>query len=77
MDNQMKEKILIVESGAKTRSMLTDILISEYYDVIQAKDAKECLKAIKKNELNLVLLNLNLPDMSGITTLKKIIVDKP
>jgi DNA-binding NtrC family response regulator len=73
----MKERILIIESDEKVRTILTDVLLSKDYEVIQARSSEEGMKKIYENELNLVLLDDVLPDINGIELSKKIIEVKP
>ncbi len=73
----MKQKILIIDDEERWRAILTDILISENYEVIEAKDGEEGIKKAKGNELNLILLDLVLPDTNGIEVLKEIVKEKP
>lgn len=73
----MKERILVIESDEKARAILTDVLLSKDYEVLQARSSEEGMKKISENELNLILLDEILPDIKGIEVLKKIIKNKP
>ena len=66
-------KILIVEDSNFTQSILLDILAKiGYKNVISANLGKEAFKLFTTQKPNLVLLDLRLPDMDGISVLAKI-----
>jgi len=77
MRNGKKEKILIIDDDERWREMLADTLLSENYEVIQAQDGEEGIKKAKENDVNLILLDLMLPDINGIEVLKEIVKEKP
>lgn len=77
MFNKFRPKILVVDDDINWRNMLIDILASENYQTIPAGDGEEAIKKVKDNELNLVLLDLILPDINGLEVLKKIKEEKP
>ncbi len=77
MDNQYRPKILVVDDDINWRNMLIDILASEDYQTIPAGDGEEALNKIKDDGLNLVLLDLILPDINGLEVLKKMKNEKP
>jgi two-component system nitrogen regulation response regulator NtrX len=68
----MTYTILIVDDEAKTRTLFSEILSDEGYITLSAEDGEGALKDVKKYKLDLVLLDLMLPDMDGIRILKKI-----
>ena len=73
----MKERILIIDDDERFRELLAEMLAQENYEVVLAKDGEEGLNKVKENDLNLVLLDLMLPDINGIEVLKEIIKIKP
>ena len=73
----MSEKILIVDDEERAREILAEHLLSENYEIVQAKDGEDGIKKAKDNELNLVLLDLVMPDINGIEVLKEITKLKP
>ena len=66
-----KRKILIVEDEEPMLRALTDKFTLEGFDVTQAHDGEEGLEAVLKNDVDLVLLDIILPKMDGMTMLKK------
>lgn len=63
-------KILIVEDEISLLNILTDKLTKEGYNVIKAIDGKEGLKLALSELPDLILLDINMPVMDGITMLK-------
>ena len=69
-------KILVVEDERKVASFLKKGLEQEYYSVDVAFDGKEGLNYIFSNEYDLIILDIMLPFMDGISLLKKIRKEK-
>jgi len=70
------KKILIVEDEIALITALSDKLTNEGYDVIKAMDGKEGLKSAILERPDIVLLDINLPVMDGITMLKELRKDE-
>lgn len=69
-----KIKLMIVDDHALIREGLTKILeMEENFEIVfKAADGNEAIEYIKDNNLDIVLLDINMPNMNGIETLKKI-----
>jgi len=68
----MKPTILAVEDETALISLLRYNLEHEGFNVLSALDGKECLLALTKHQINLILLDWMLPDISGIEICRKI-----
>ena len=68
----MPKRVLVVEDEPDLRSTLEFNLKSENYKVTTASDGESALAEISKNIPDLILLDLMLPDMSGLEICKKI-----
>ncbi len=66
------EKILIVEDEEIITLFISNVLKSNGYFVATTKTGKDALDEIKKTHYNLVLLDIGLPDMTGLEILKRI-----
>ena len=66
------EKILIVDDESFICENLERILGEEQYTSVVAQTGKAALDALREEQVDLVLLDLNLPDISGIEILKKV-----
>ena len=64
--------ILIIEDEEKISMIMKSYLENEGYKVIQAYDGLDGLDKFKKNEIDLVLLDLMLPKLSGEEIIKEI-----
>ncbi len=67
----MSEKILIVEDNPLNMKLMSDILESQGYSVVKAEDGEEALLIIEQEDLDLILLDLQLPKKSGYQVLKE------
>jgi two-component system chemotaxis response regulator CheY len=65
-------KILAVDDSASMRQMVSFTLERAGYDVMQASDGVEALSMAKKEVVDLVLTDVNMPNMDGITLIKEL-----
>jgi DNA-binding response OmpR family regulator len=68
----LEETILLVDDDAALLEVMTIVLSSEGYRVITAADGAEALREIGRDGLDLVVLDVMLPRISGFEVLKKI-----
>ena len=67
----MSARILVVDDEANIRALIDEILSEEGYDVTTAADAKEARGARKRQEFDLILLDIWMPDIDGISLLRE------
>jgi len=67
-----KASILVVDDNAQIRRVLQATLFSNGYDVIEAKNGKEAITAVLREHPDLILLDVNMPGMSGFEACSKI-----
>ena len=72
MGEKINKKILIVEDEAPLRTAVNDILSFEGFEVFQAKNGQEGLDLALKEHPDLILLDLMMPIMDGLTMLEKL-----
>ncbi len=68
----MKTKILIIEDNEQNMYMLTYLLESENYEIIQAFSGIAGIEATKTNKPDIILLDIQLPEMDGYAVAKKL-----
>jgi two-component system, cell cycle response regulator DivK len=68
----MKRKILIVEDYEDTREFMKFLLESFGYQVMEAEDGFQAIEAIRHHFPDLILMDIALPVMDGLTATKKI-----
>jgi two-component system, chemotaxis family, chemotaxis protein CheY len=64
--------ILTVDDTASMRQMISFTLNSVGHEVIQASDGKEALKLLEGKKVDLVIADVNMPNMDGITLVKSL-----
>jgi DNA-binding response OmpR family regulator len=72
-----KYTILIVEDEEISRVSLTRILELEGYNVRATSTGAEALAALQNHSVDLMILDLNLPDISGMEILSKVVEMTP
>ncbi len=68
----MVATILVVDDEKNIRRTLRMVLEGSGFNTIEAASAEECLEQLARNEVDLVILDVRLPKMSGIEALAKI-----
>jgi len=71
----MKKTIMTVDDSASIRMMVSFTLQEKGYEVIQACDGKDALLKIKYSALDLIITDLNMPNMDGIELIKHVRAD--
>lgn len=69
-------KILIIEDDPLIARMYQTVFNFEGFDVRMARDGKEGMELLKKYKPTLILLDIMMPEMSGIEVLRRIKADK-
>jgi DNA-binding NtrC family response regulator len=68
----MKPSILIVDDDEVMQETLSDVLRKRGYEIFSVGSGNGALPMIKKNVIDLILLDMRLPDIDGLEVLKKI-----
>ncbi len=63
--------ILLIEDEASLRGVLKEKLIQEGYEVLEANNGNDAKELVFKEDFDLVLLDLMLPDIPGEQVLKE------
>lgn len=66
------KRILIAEDKASSRELLRTVLEQQGYEVVEAHDGEEALEKVRKEQLNLVLLDLQMPVRDGYEVVQEI-----
>ncbi|MGL5151756.1 MAG: response regulator transcription factor [Clostridium sp.] len=68
----MKKTILIVEDEIRIRFLVRDYFLKEGFNILEACDGEEGLSVFSSNKVDLVLLDIMMPKLDGISVLEKI-----
>ncbi|MBK9293252.1 MAG: sigma-54-dependent Fis family transcriptional regulator [Oligoflexia bacterium] len=68
----MKARILVVDDEESIREFLEIMLKKEGYEVTLAEDGKRAAELIKKKTFDMIISDLQMPNMSGIDLLKHV-----
>lgn len=74
----MEGKTILVAEDVASNYLFIDILLrSENYDVIHAMNGYEAVETVRRQDVDLVLMDLKMPVMDGLTAIEKIREFKP
>ncbi|WP_028972618.1 response regulator [Spirochaeta cellobiosiphila] len=65
------KKILVVDDSSAIRQSLEFVLKENGFDVITAEDGQDGLSKVKAAKYDLVITDVNMPNMDGITLVKE------
>lgn len=72
-----KLNILIVDDEPRVRDEIEEFLLSKKYRVFKAGLPSEAFTVLKNNEISIMILDIKLPEMSGLDVLSKVKEDFP
>ena len=68
----MADTILIVEDEKEIADLLNVYLTNEGYSVLKAECSKDAISYVENNEIDLMLLDIMLPDIDGLTLCRQL-----
>lgn len=68
----MGKLIMMVDDSASLRQVVGIALKGAGYDVIEACDGKDALSKLKGQKIHLIVSDVNMPNMDGISMVKEI-----
>ena len=68
----MKSKVLVVEDYEDTREFMKFLLQDYGFDVSEATNGYEAVEAVKQHAPDLILMDISMPGMDGLTAARKI-----
>ncbi len=72
MQNNNSINILLVDDDADIRGAISKLLSLEGYNIIEASNGLEALDAVNTNDIKLILLDIMMPKLDGLSALMKI-----
>lgn len=72
----MPKTVLIVEDNELNMKLFQDLLEAHGYNTLQTKDGKEALKLAREHHPDLILMDIQLPEVSGLEVTKWIREDE-
>ena len=69
---EQKSTILYVEDNPDNRMLVRRILLAENYELLEATNAFEAINLLESTTPDLILMDINMPDMDGYTLTTKI-----
>ncbi len=70
-------KILVIEDNAIVRNTLSRILEAADYTVVLANDGLQGIEAFRKEQPDLVISDIIMPEQEGIATIRQILGERP
>ena len=65
-DRPLQKKVLIVEDNDLNMKLFNDLLVAHGYGTLQSKDGIEALKLARLHRPDLILMDIQLPEVSGL-----------
>ena len=71
-ESETKGTVLYIEDNPDNRLLVKRILLSEDYSLLEAQNAVDALDVLQNTHPDLILMDINMPDMDGYTLTAKI-----
>jgi two-component system, cell cycle response regulator DivK len=65
--SETKGTVLYIEDNPDNRLLVKRILLSEDYTLLEAQNARDALQVLETTHPDLILMDINMPDMDGYT----------
>jgi CheY-like chemotaxis protein len=65
-------RLLIADDDRDFRATLVDVLRGRGFDTLEAADGEEALDVIHRQEVHLLLLDMHMPRLSGLETIRRL-----
>jgi two-component system, cell cycle response regulator DivK len=75
-DQPPRRKVLIVEDNTLNMKLFNDVLVAHGYETLQSRDGPEALALARRHRPDLILMDIQLPEVSGLQVTKWIKEDK-
>ena len=72
----LRHRVLIVEDNDLNMKLFNDLLVAHGYDTLQTKDGVEALALARRHHPDLILMDIQLPEVSGLQVTKWIKEDE-
>ncbi len=72
LDGLNKRTILVVDDNESLRKFTSILLEKQGFEVIQKEDGQQALNALDNNEIDLILMDIEMPVMDGVETSRRI-----
>ena len=72
-----RKQVLIVDDEPNLRKILSAQLTRDGYDVLTAEDGEQGLAALKEHHIDLVITDLKMPKVDGMTLLRRALQEEP
>src|SRR5438445_13683653 len=69
-DRPVRKKVLIVEDNDLNMKLFNDLLVAHGYFTLQTKDGVEALRIARQHHPDLILMDIQLPEVSGLEVIK-------
>ncbi|MCX7708369.1 MAG: response regulator transcription factor [Clostridia bacterium] len=68
----MDKRILLVEDEARMREIISDFFMLDGFEIHEANNGQKALELFEEKEINLVILDIMIPDLDGWTVCRRI-----
>jgi two-component system cell cycle response regulator DivK len=72
----MKKRILIVEDNDLNLKLFRDLLTAHSYETLETKDGLEAIMLTRSEKPDLILMDIQLPEISGLDVTRRLKADE-
>ena len=68
----MPKRVLVVDDSASVRQVQKVVLSGAGYEVVEAVDGKDALAKLARQSVHLILTDLNMPNLDGVSLVRAV-----
>jgi len=68
----MSKTVMVIDDSPTLRQVVSVTLVKAGYNVLEAVDGVDALKKLENSEVNLIICDVNMPNMDGISFVKEV-----
>ncbi|MBM3124597.1 MAG: response regulator [Chloroflexi bacterium] len=72
LPEEIKGTILYVEDNPDNRNLIRRVLMADGYDMVDAANARQAIEKLEQGGIDLILMDINMPDTDGYTLTSEI-----
>lgn len=68
----MQKRILVIDDEEPVRTFMKRFLVKQDYGIVEAANGREAIRILQESPVDLIMLDMNMPEMNGIDFLRYI-----
>lgn len=72
LSDETKRPVILIAEDSASNYMVISRILKKHFTIVWALNGQDALNGVNKQKIDLVLMDIKMPEMDGITALRKI-----